>query len=120
MQTPWAVKKAWEKVLWMQTRDFLAAYGADHGEAACFKIWLYFSFSYSGSIDNKLNQFPQVQSVLPVTIFERSLSVLTLTHEPSAVFSLLCLAEEGSDRAALVGAWHPARANSLHLLQVLI
>ena len=32
-----------------------------------FKIWFYFSLSCSDLIGNKLNQFPQVKSVLPVT-----------------------------------------------------
>jgi len=34
-----------------------------------------------------------------------------LTHEPFVIFPLLCPAEEGSDRAALAGTWHPAMVN---------
>jgi len=34
----------------------------------CFKICFYISLSYSDLICNKSNQFPQVNSVLPVTI----------------------------------------------------
>ena len=34
-----------------------------------FKIWFYFSLSYSDLTGNKLNYFfPQVESVLPVTV----------------------------------------------------
>jgi len=33
-----------------------------------FKIWVYFSLSYSYLICNKLNEFPQVESVLPMTV----------------------------------------------------
>ena len=39
------------------------------------------------------------------------LPVLISTHEPFVLFSLPCPVEEGSDRAALVGTWHPARVN---------
>uniref|UniRef100_A0A8C5X8C4 Uncharacterized protein n=1 Tax=Malurus cyaneus samueli TaxID=2593467 RepID=A0A8C5X8C4_9PASS len=42
---------------------------------------------------------------------ERSLPVLIATHEPFVKFSLLCPAEEGSERVGLVGAWHPANIN---------
>ena len=42
------------------------------------------------------------------------LPVLISTHEPFVIFSLPCPAEEGSDRAALVGTWHPARVNPPH------
>lgn len=34
MQTPWPMKKVWEELLWVQSRDFPAAYGAGHGEGA--------------------------------------------------------------------------------------
>ena len=43
------------------------------------------------------------------------LPVLILTHETFVIFSLPCPVEEGSDRAALVGTWHPARVNPPHL-----
>ena len=39
------------------------------------------------------------------------LPVLISTHKLFVIFSLPCPAEEGSDRAALVGTWCPARVN---------
>ena len=39
---------------------------------------------------------------------ECCLPVLRSTHEPFLASSLPCPAEEGSDGAALVGAWRPA------------
>ena len=42
------------------------------------------------------------------------LPVLISTYEPFVIFSLPCPVEEGSDRAALVGTWHPARVNPPH------
>jgi len=45
-------------------------------------------------------------------IAEGSLAVLISTHEPFITFSLPCPAQKGSDRAALVGTWHPARVKS--------
>jgi len=37
--------------------------------------------------------------------------VLISTHKPFIILSLPCPGEEGSDRAALVGTWPPARLN---------
>jgi len=34
----------------------------------CFKIWFYFSLFYSDLIGNKLNNFPQMEPVLPVMV----------------------------------------------------
>jgi len=34
----------------------------------CFKIWVYFSLSCPDLIGDKLNHFPQVESVLPMTV----------------------------------------------------
>ena len=47
-------------------------------------------------------------------IGEWSLPVVISIHEPFIIFSLPCPAEEGSDRVALVGTWHPARVNPPH------
>ena len=38
------------------------------GGRCVFKIWFYFSLFYSDLIGNKLNYFPQVESVLPMTV----------------------------------------------------
>ena len=52
---------------------------------------------------------------LPVMVIgEWSLPVLISTQEPFVTFSLPCAAEEGSDRAALVGTWRLARVNPPH------
>ena len=48
------------------------------------------------------------------------LPVLISTHEPFVTFSLPCPAEEGSDRAALVGTWHPARVNPPQMIWYLL
>jgi len=42
---------------------------------------------------------------------DRSLPVLILTQEPFVLLSLPCPVEEGSDKATLLGIWHPARVN---------
>ena len=42
------------------------------------------------------------------------LPVLISTHEPFVLFSPPVQLWRGSDRAALVGTWHPARVNPLH------
>lgn len=34
MQIPRPMKKVWEELLWVRSRDFPAAYGADHGVTA--------------------------------------------------------------------------------------
>ena len=60
--------------------------GRDGGEDV-FRIWFYFSLSYSDLIGKKLNRFPWVESVLPMTVIgELSLPVLISTHEPFIVF----------------------------------
>lgn len=41
--------------------------------------------------------------------------VLTSSHETFIIFFLLCPAEEGNNKVALVGTWHPARVNTSHL-----
>jgi len=46
---------------------------------------------------------------------EWALSVLISIHKPFAEFCLPCLAEEGSDRAALIGTWYPDRVSPPHL-----
>lgn len=79
------------------------------------KILVYFLLSSSDLTSNKLNSFSPTQVGLahdPVA--ERSLPVLTSTHEPFILFPLSCPDEEGSDRAALVGTWHPVRIKQLH------
>lgn len=43
---------------------------------------------------------------------EWSFSALISTHEPFILFPVPCPAGEGSDGAALVGTWHPARVSS--------
>lgn len=61
-----------------------------------FKIWVYFSLSYSYLIGNTL-VFPNI--------------------EPFIVFFLPCPAEERSNGAAVMGTWHPGRVNPVCLLR---
>ena len=75
------------------------------------RFGFYFSLPYSDLTGNKLFFFPQVESVLPVTVILSDLPVLISTQEPFVIFSLPCPVEEGSDRAVLVGMLHPARVN---------
>lgn len=42
---------------------------------------------------------------------EYSLPVLVSIRKPFLLCSLPCPAEEGGDRVALVGSWHPSRVN---------
>ena len=50
------------------------------------------------------------------TISEWSLPFLISTHKRFVIPFLPCLVNEGSERAALVGTWPPARVNPPHLL----
>lgn len=75
----------------------------------CFK---YLVSHYPTLIWLSRNSFPRVESVLPlVVIGEWSPPILISTHEPLVAFSFPCPAEEGSERAALVGTWCPSRFN---------
>lgn len=77
------------------------------GGVTGINIWFYFSLSYSTTLGNKLNWFPQVRTVLPMTgTGEGSLPAPISTHEPFILFSLPLSSTEGSDGAALVGTWH--------------
>lgn len=50
-----------------------------------------FLLLYSDLIDNKFDQFPEVQPALPVTVLgERSLPVLIQAHEPFLIFFPPC------------------------------
>lgn len=51
-----------------------------------------------------------------MAIDERTLPLFISTHKPFTIFSLSCPVVEGTDRMALVGTWHPARANLPHRL----
>jgi len=53
-----------------------------------------------------------------MVIAEGSLPDLISTHRLFILFSLPCPAEEGSDRAALVGTWCPARVNPPHQTKI--
>lgn len=70
------------------------------------------SSSYSDLIASKLNSFPQVRSVLLVTVTgEWALPVLISTHKSYAIFFSPLSSWGGSDKAALVGTWFPAKVN---------
>lgn len=71
--------------------------GKSGWEKGVFKIGGLFLLSYSDLISDKLNQFSQAASVLPVVV---SGAWSLLIHEPFVIFSLPCPAEEKSDRAA--------------------
>lgn len=62
-----------------------------------------------------INEFPQVEAVLPVTVTGVISPCPHLTHDPSGVFSLPCPVEEGSDRVA---SWAPGTqpGSALHSL----
>lgn len=61
-------------------------------------------------IGNKWNWFTQIKTVLPLTVIDDwSLPVLISPQEPFVTFPLPCQVEDGSDRAAWVGPWHPPR-----------
>jgi len=61
----------------------------------CFTIWFYFPLPYSDLIGNKLNYFPQAESILPMTITgEPPLSALISAQKPIGIFSLPFPAEE--------------------------
>lgn len=82
------------------------------GRAIGINTWFYFSLSYSDTTGNKLNWFPSVGSVLPMTVAgERSLPAFISAQRPFIPFSLPCPVEEGSDGAALVGTWHSPYMN---------
>lgn len=73
----------------------------------CCKILL----PCSDLIVNKLNWFPQIESVLPMTVFGEC-SPLSFPWPTSFhfIFSPL-FSWQGECRTALVGTWHPARVN---------
>lgn len=74
-----------------------------------------FLLPYTDLIVIKLNRFPQVESVLLMTVIAKwSLLTLISAHQPFPIFSLPCPDDEGSDRPLLVGTSNPARVNSPH------
>ena len=53
-----------------------------------FKIWFYFSLSYSDLIGNKLNYFTQLESFLPMTVtgeWSLSLSLSLCLSQPTSL-----------------------------------